>query len=236
MIRATICLSVLVTFAAPSVGVGQGLHGVVVDSAGNPLGGVKIADLTQIGLSTETLSDGSFHLKSAKGPVLIETRAHAPLLVLPSGKPEPVRLILKDRASEEWRIPRCAGAKDDGGPFRTLQLGSSHGLKRETGGPDPGDFNLVRFTDRASGSQMQLWKRTVSSGLPSSVWLDDLTTVSVQPVNLDGVLCHDITGATKMNRRFRWVGCFYTLVVYSDADPQVAAKKFDRMIDRMCYR
>jgi hypothetical protein len=58
--------------------------------------------------------------------------------------------------------------------------------------------------------------------------------VRTRPLSLAGTKGYDVRGANVTGNISRWVGVFYTHVVYENVHASVA-KVFDTIIDGMCY-
>jgi hypothetical protein len=210
------------------------LAGTLLDTAGRPVSRVSVVDLSRSDSSTKTESDGSFSLRSPRGPILIKDPLFAPLLLMLSDDLRtPMKIVLKERSNVEWRVPACAAAQAGRGPTKTLLLPAPRGVRKLDN--TDADYELISFMDRTGHFELRFWKHVVSYGLPTASWFKGLTDFTVRPLNLAGTPGYDIVGTTAANRRSRWTGCMHTLVEYTELGPSTA-KLFDSMIKRMCYR
>ncbi len=233
--RAKIVLLVIV-LAGPNCLMGQTelVSGYVVNEAGTTLSDVSIIELSKSRSPLVTGPDGVFHLSSSVGPVLIEHPSYAPVIFWPSrAVTVPIKIVLRDRSTSEWRIPRCKTGQYESGPLKTLHIIAPAGVKERRS--TDADYELILFRDRSGRFELRFWKHVLSRGWPHSLWLRGLNELSVRPILLGDIPGYDIVGATEGGLQSRWIGFLHTVIQYSEVSQEVAST-FDAMIDGACYR
>lgn len=210
--------------------------GIVEDSNGHRLAGVRIVNLSAKDSETNTLGDGSFELDVKPGsPMLIDHPAYGPVFMIFDEPRQPLRVILHTRSSLHWAVPACTTqATRTKDALKTLVLHYPRSLVSRI--TRDADYELVVLSSGSGSAEMRFWRQVVSSGMPSSSWFRRVDQVtSTRPLSISGTEGYDVRGKTRNGGLSRWVGCFYTFIEYSDVRAS-AAKLFDSIIDRLCYK
>jgi len=221
----------VITAGAPPVE----LHGVVRDASGVPIRGVEIGILSRAAEAAVTDSEGAFRLDWDSRTILVEHRDYVPQFLTPVQlKGVPLDIRLQSRAAREWVIPVCRCARlSRTNPFRTIRFRLPRGLKSKVIGGKSKEVAYI--TDKSKNAEMKVWFRVVSSGVPASNFFKSSgARATTRPIDLDEAKGYDVRVVGSDTRVSRWVGVFYTFMVYENAEPEVA-KKFDAVIDGVCH-
>lgn len=210
------------------------LTGVVESASGKPIGGVWVLNLMPRGGRVETASDGSFRIEKPSGRLLFNHPLYAPefVLVRPE-QPLPMKIVLRPRTSTEWKLPACTGIRfgdQARGKLIRLKIARSFQVFKSR----DADYDLITVVERRSQAILRFWRIGHSAGMPEFDWYDQLVILSTRPLTLAGREGFDVRGTASDGKVSRWVGTFYTHVVYSKVPADIAVK-FDRIIDSACY-
>jgi hypothetical protein len=117
--------------------------------------------------------------------------------------------------------------------MKMLQLRTPAGFQRHVNKDI--DYEFMEFSRQGITSRLLLWKHTISRGMPGIAFFSGtIKGIVTRPLDLGGNKGYDVRVTDASGHVSRWVGSFYTYVVYEHADQRIM-RLFDEVITNMCY-